>query len=28
VDHRYKYMADPQGNVVLSPDYDPGAHGD
>jgi hypothetical protein len=27
VDHRYKYMADPQGNVVLSPDYDPDAHG-
>lgn len=23
VDHRYKYVADPQGNVVLSPDYDP-----
>lgn len=27
VDHRYKYVADPQGNVVLSPDYDPDAHG-
>jgi hypothetical protein len=23
VDHRYKYIADPQGNVHLSPDYDP-----
>jgi hypothetical protein len=23
VDHRYKYVADPQGNVVRSPDYDP-----
>ncbi|MFM7137129.1 MAG: hypothetical protein ACKO1M_08675, partial [Planctomycetota bacterium] len=23
VDHRYKYVADPQGNVVPSPDYDP-----
>ena len=27
VDHRYKYVADPQGNVVLAPDYDPDAHG-
>ena len=27
VDHRYKYVADPKGNVVLSPDYDPDAHG-
>ena len=26
VDHRYKYVADPQGNVVLSPDYDPDDH--
>jgi thiol-disulfide isomerase/thioredoxin len=23
VDHRFKYAADPNGNVVLSPDYDP-----
>lgn len=28
VDHRYKYVADSQGNVTLSPDYEPGAHGD
>jgi thiol-disulfide isomerase/thioredoxin len=26
VDHRYKYVTDPQGNVVLSPDYDPDDH--
>jgi hypothetical protein len=26
VDHRYKYVADPQGNVVRSPDYDPADH--
>jgi len=26
VDHRFKYVADPQGNVVLSPDYDPDDH--
>ena len=26
VDHRYKYVADPQGNIVLSPDYDPDDH--
>jgi hypothetical protein len=26
VDHRYKYVADPKGNVVLSPDYDPDDH--
>jgi thiol-disulfide isomerase/thioredoxin len=26
VDHRYKYVADPQGNVVLSRDYDPDDH--
>ena len=26
VDHRYKYVADQQGNVVLSPDYDPDDH--
>ena len=26
VDHRYKYVADPQGNIVLSPDYDPADH--
>jgi thiol-disulfide isomerase/thioredoxin len=26
VDHRYKYIADPQGNVLLSPDYDPDDH--
>jgi len=23
VDHRFKYVADPKGNVALSPDYDP-----
>ena len=27
VDHRYKYVADSQGNVALSPDYDPDAYG-
>ena len=26
VDQRFKYVADPQGNVVLSPDYDPDDH--
>jgi peroxiredoxin len=26
VDHRFKYVADPQGNVILSPDYDPDDH--
>ena len=26
VDHRFKYVADPQGNVVLSPDFDPDDH--
>ncbi len=26
VDHRFKYVADPKGNVVLSPDYDPDDH--
>ena len=26
VDHRYKHVADPQGNIVLSPDYDPADH--
>jgi len=26
VDHRFKYVADPNGNVVLSPDYDPDDH--
>jgi hypothetical protein len=26
VDHRFKYAADPKGNVVLSPDYDPDDH--
>ena len=26
VDHRYKYAADPQGAVGLSPDYDPDDH--
>ncbi len=26
VDHRFKYVADPQGNVVLAPDYDPDDH--
>jgi len=26
VDHRYKYVADSQGNVILSPDYDPDDH--
>ncbi len=26
VDHRFKYVADPQGNVSLSPDYDPDDH--
>jgi peroxiredoxin len=26
VEHRFKYVADPKGNVVLSPDYDPDDH--
>jgi len=26
VDHRHKYAADPRGDVVLSPDYDPDDH--
>jgi hypothetical protein len=26
VDHRFKYAADPEGNVVPSPDYDPDDH--
>ena len=26
VDHRYKYVADPQGTVGVSPDYDPADH--
>jgi hypothetical protein len=26
VDHRYKHVADPQGNVRVSPDYDPDDH--
>ena len=26
VDQRFKYVADPQGNVVLSPEYDPDDH--
>ena len=26
VNHRFKYAADPKGNVVLSPDYDPDDH--
>ena len=26
VDQRFKYVADPQGNVVLSPDFDPDDH--
>jgi hypothetical protein len=26
VDHRFKYVADPTGNVSLSPDYDPDDH--
>jgi hypothetical protein len=26
VDHQFKFVADPEGNVVLSPDYDPDDH--
>jgi thiol-disulfide isomerase/thioredoxin len=26
VDHRYKYVADPQGDIRVSPDYDPEDH--
>jgi thiol-disulfide isomerase/thioredoxin len=26
VDHRYKYVADPSGNIGVSPDYDPDDH--
>ena len=26
VDHQFKFAADPEGNVVLSPDYDPDDH--
>ena len=26
VDHRFQYVADPQGNVSISPDYDPDDH--
>jgi hypothetical protein len=26
VDHRYKYVADPQGTISVSPDYDPDDH--
>jgi thiol-disulfide isomerase/thioredoxin len=26
VDHRYKYAADPKGNISVSPDYDPDDH--
>ncbi len=26
VDQRYKYVADPQGTVTVSPDYDPDDH--
>ena len=26
VDHRYKYVADPEGNVSVSPNYDPDDH--
>jgi thiol-disulfide isomerase/thioredoxin len=26
VDHRYKYAADPQGDIGISPDYDPDDH--
>jgi hypothetical protein len=26
VDKRFKFAADPEGNVILSPDYDPDDH--
>jgi hypothetical protein len=26
VDHRHKYVADAEGNVIVSPDYDPDDH--